>query len=60
MIMFGNCCVAVRMFERCIVADLHLHFTKIMLAVTVFMSPLRRHIFVCFMAKWAFLGGFQP
>ena len=24
-----------------------------------FMSPLRRHIFVCFMAKSAFLGGFS-
>ena len=25
----------------------------------LFMSPLRRHIFVCFMAKSAFLGGFS-
>jgi len=25
-----------------------------------FMSPLRRHIFVCFIAKLAFLGGFWP
>ena len=26
----------------------------------VFMSKLRRHIFVCFMAKSAFLGVFRP
>ena len=26
--------------------------------ITLIMSPLRRHIFVCFMAKSAFLGGF--
>ena len=26
----------------------------------IIMSPLRRHIFVCFMAKSAFLGVFQP
>ena len=25
----------------------------------IVMSPLTRHIFVCFMAKWAFLGGFS-
>jgi len=23
---------------------------------SIFMSPLRRHIFVCFLAKWAFFG----
>jgi len=27
--------------------------------ILIIMSPLRRHIFVCFMAKSAFLGGFS-
>ena len=32
----------------------------VVVVVGLIMSPLRRHIFVCFMAKWAFLGGFRP
>ena len=53
------------LFYRCaltvvVLSDKTHHWLQVMLLYCFFMSPLRRHIFVCFMAKSAFLGFFGP
>ena len=45
-------CSVQLIFSHC----LQIHISN---ASSLFMSPLRRHIFVCFMAKSAFFGGFS-
>jgi len=32
------------------------HVIQLSMPLAIFMSPLRRHIFVCFLAKWGFFG----
>ena len=46
--------------SECMVKSFGIHTNRaVQLRLLVVMSPLRRHIFVCFMAKSAFLGGFS-
>jgi len=48
-----------RASHRCVAKKLRERMPGDVQKLDLFMSPLRRHIFVCFMAKSAFLRGFS-